>query len=402
MLKFKDLQDEVKRRALRNQAGTEYDIEIKNVINSSLFRISREANWRVLRRKTYFTVKANYTSGTNFVSVTQSSTAVSLTSTACNLWTDQIEIGRRVRLGGSGWYYQIRAINSNTNFVLDLPYRGDTVTNTSYEVYPQEEYTLPIQVDHRAFLWHEDFGYPYRMTYIPDQTFFDTGVDITNKSTPTHYRMWGENNILSQVPTATPITLVSSSNSDITTKVIVFGVVGGFQDYEEVTLIGTSSVNTGKEFDSVERVSKDSSTYGKITITSSRGSYTVAIIPAGNTSSTIKYSKVQLYPLPIRLFDINVYYYKCPDSLVNDDDIHELGKEFDESIILLSVAKIKYQESQAEGDRWIDMYVDEIRNLRKFNIDKIDWLPTLQRPYPNKDGGYIHKYLKRSQAGSYF
>lgn len=60
MFTFKDLQDEVKRRALRNQAGTEYDEEIKNLLNTSLLRISREAKWRTLRRKTKFTTVKLY------------------------------------------------------------------------------------------------------------------------------------------------------------------------------------------------------------------------------------------------------------------------------------------------------------------------------------------------------
>jgi hypothetical protein len=84
-LTFLDIQNEVKRRALRDQAGNDYNEEIKNVINTSLFRLARESKWRCLRRRTYFTTKASYFSGTNFVNVTASSTAVSLISTACDL-----------------------------------------------------------------------------------------------------------------------------------------------------------------------------------------------------------------------------------------------------------------------------------------------------------------------------
>lgn len=403
MFTFLDLQQEVKRRALRNQSGTEYDEEIKNIINTSLFRTAREASWRVLRRKTYFTTKSSYTSGTNYVTVTRSSTAFSLISTACDLWTDKIEIDRYIKFGTDSWHYIIRAINSNTNGVIDLAYRGTSATRTTYEIYPQMEYNLPIQVDHRAFLWHEDYGYPYRMWYVPDQTFFDTGVDLVEKNTPTHYRMWGENTIMAQLPTATSLKFVSTSASDTTVQVIVFGDIAGYPTTETVTLNGTTTITTSNEFISVERVAKDSNSYGRITITSSRGNYTIAVLPAGDTTATVKYSKVQLYPLPNRNFDINVYYYKDPYRLVNDDDIHEMGQEFDEAIILLSVTKIKYQDSQAEGDRWYQLYQDEVKNLKKTNVDKIDWLPTLQRPYETRGRGYyIHPYLKRSQAGTFF
>ena len=400
MFTFKDLQDEVKRRALRNQAGTEYDEEIKNLLNTSLLRISREAKWRTLRRKTKFTTKSSYTSGTGYTLVTNSSTAFSFTSTACDLWTDKVEIGRYVSFGTDSWYYKITALNSNTNGVIDLAYRGTTSTATTYEIYPQEEYNLPVQVDHRSFLWHEDYGYPFRMFYMPDQPFFDSGVNLTEKGTPTHYRMWGENCVMAQVPTATPISVVSSSASDTTVQVTIFGQVAGYPNSETITLGATSS-NSGLEFESVERVSKDSSSLGKITFTSSRGSYVVAVLPAGDTMATVKYSKVQIYPLPNRAFDINVYYYKDPYRLVGDDDIHELGQEFDEALILMAVTKLKYQDSQVEGDRWYQMYNDEIRNLKKDNIDKIDWIPTLQSPQ-GRTNPYVVKNLLFRQAGGYF
>lgn len=397
-LTFSDLQQEVSRRAVRNQAGTEYTEEIKNIINSSLLRIAREAKWRCLRRATYFTTKSSYTSGTNYVTVTNSSTAVSLTLTACNLFTDKIEIGRRVKFGADSWYYYIRAINTGTGFAIDIPFRGTTTTNTTYEILPQEEYNLPVQVDHRAFLWHEDFGYPCRMFYVPDQTFFDTQVSLTDKNTPTHYRMWGENTVQLQIPSAANLAFISSNSSDTNVKVTVFGNVSGYPQSETITVNGTYT-NSTLLFDSVERVSKDSLSYGRITVTSTLGNYTIAVLPAGDTTDTIKFSKVQIFGLPTRAFDIKVHYYKDPYRLVNDNDVHELGQEFDEAIILLSVAKIKYQDSQAEGDRWIQLYADELSSLRKYNVDKIDWLPLLKRPNQGRTDPYVVSNLLFKQVG---
>jgi hypothetical protein len=184
---------------------------------------------------------------------------------------------------------------------------------------------------------------------------------------------------------------------------MIFGKVAGYPNYETIKLAGTTNTNTGLEFESVERIGKDGSTLGTVTVTSSRGSYTVAVLPAGDTTATVQYSKVQVHPLPRRAFDINVYYYKDPYRLVNDDDIHELGQAFDEAIILLSVAKIKYQQSQAEGDRFYQLYKDELNNLKRTNVDKIDWTPELKRPSDVRGRDYrVHRFMKRSQAGSYF
>ena len=49
MFTFIDLVNEVKRRATRDQGGTQFDTAIKNVVNTSLFRVAREAPWRQLR-----------------------------------------------------------------------------------------------------------------------------------------------------------------------------------------------------------------------------------------------------------------------------------------------------------------------------------------------------------------
>jgi hypothetical protein len=397
MLTFKDIVDEVKQRATRNQGGNYFDTTIKNIINSSLLRIAREGKWRCLRRATYFPVITSYTSGTNYITVTNSSTSV--TVSGCNLWTDKIEIGRRIKFGTDSNYYEIRAVNSNTTLTIDLPYRGTTSTGTTYEIMPQTEYSLPIQVDHRSFLWHEDFGYPYRMFYVPDQTFYDTRIILNQKYTPTHYRMWGENFIKTQVPTATPLCIVSNSTADTSTKVIVFGDVDGSPNYEEVTLNGTTTVTTTNAFCNIERIAKNSNTTGKVTITSSRGSYEIVTIPAGDTTAGVKYSKVQLFAMPTRVFNINVHYYKDPYRLVNDDDVHEMGQEFDEAIILLSVAKIKYQEAQQEGDKWFALYTDELKNLMKTNVDKIDWIPILKRPSQDRTDPFVVKNLLFRQVG---
>ena len=399
---FKYLQDEIKRRALKNQSGTEFDDEVKNVANASMLRLAREAKWRVLRRKAYFDTKASYTSGTNFVSVTNSSNAFSFITTAANLWTDKVEVGRRIHLGTSSWDYTIRTINSNTNGTIDMAYRGTTATRTTYEIYPQEEYALPVQVDHRCILWHEDFGYPFRMHYIPTQTFLDRGLVLTEKNICTHYRMWGESSAKAPLPTATPLVITLSSTTDIGVAVTVMGTVAGYPRTERVAWGAVANTNTAYEFESVETISKDSNTVGTISIVSSRGSYAIAVLPAGDSTDVVKYSKVQLFPLPNRVFPINVFHYIDPYKMVNDGDAHLLGENFNEAIILLSVAKFKYQDSQTEGDKWIKMYEDERDSLKKFNVDKIDWLPILERPNQGRTDPFVTKGLLYRQAGGYY
>ena len=58
---YVDLQNEVKRRATRDQGGTQFNTPVKNVLNFALFRIARDSLWRPLRRKTIFSTVTSYT-----------------------------------------------------------------------------------------------------------------------------------------------------------------------------------------------------------------------------------------------------------------------------------------------------------------------------------------------------
>lgn len=396
---FKDLQDEVKRRAIRDQGGTQYNVTVANLINSSLFRIGREALFRQLRRTDRITTVTSYTTGTGAVSVTNGSKAFSVTG--ATFITDGIKIGRRINFGTSSNTFVIATITGEDSGTLTENYDGTTSTSTSYEILPQEEYNLPIQASHRMFLWHNDYGYPYQMEYVTDQSFRSAGIDDNTKGTPVLYRMWGEDMVIEQPYASSAMSMASTSASDTSFTVTIFGKVSGYPDYETLNINGTTTVNGSKTFDagSIERIVKSGSSVGRVTITANSGNTTVAVLPVGDTTGGILYRKIQIWPLPDSVFDINVQYYKDPYRLVNDSDIHELGQEFDEAIILLSVAKIKYQDNQKEGDRFFSLYQDELKSLKRVNVDKIDHFEKLQKPNQSRSKDLLHRNVSYAQLG---
>lgn len=402
MFTFKDLQDEVKVRATLDQGGTQFDTTVKNIINTSLLRVSKEGLFRQLRRTGKLTTVVSYTIGSGTVSLTENSTAV--TVTGATFITDGIKVGRMVEFSGSNKVFKIAQITGETTMVLDSAYDGTTDTDATYEILPQQEYNLPIQCDHRTFLWHNQWGYPYKLVYVPEQSYFDSDAFEEDTGIPTHYRMWGQDMVIDQVKQPSAISISSSSSLDVNIPVTVHGVVSGYPDYEVITTNstnGTTASAGSKLFSSVESVVKGASSTGRITVTANSGNTTVAVLPVGDTTAGIMYSKIKLYPLPTDTFDIYVYYYKQPYRLVNDGDVHELGSDFDESIINLSVAKLNYQQGKKEdGDRYYGIYKEEIRLLRKHNTDKIDWLPTLfNRTNSNIANNKLASSLTYSQIG---
>lgn len=394
---YSDLQIEVKRRAQKDSGGSTFDNAIKNIINTSLFRVSREGLWRVLRRRTTFDTVTTYSTGSGAGTFTNGSK--SITITGATFITDGIRVGRRISLSGDSDVFTIKTITGETTLTIDKNYGGTSTTVGTYSILAQEEYNLPIQASHKVFLWHEQWGYPFQLQYVPDQEFIGSGVQNTEESVPVAYRMWGEDMVIGQPLQASVVTIVSSSTSDTTGSITVFGTVSGYPDYETINLNGTTSVAGSKSFSSIERVSKSGSTIGRITITSNTGNNTIAVLPVGDTTSGIMYKKVQLFPLPSEVIPINVQYYKDPFRLVNDEDIHELGQEFDEAIILLATSKMKYENNQSEGDKFYALYQDEIRSLRKNNVDKIDWFPKQGRPNTGRVA-MVHPFLSYAQIGA--
>lgn len=396
-----DLQNEVKRRSVRDQGGTQFDTAIQNIINSSLFRVSRDSLWRTLRRRDSFETVTTYNTGSGGGTFTNDSK--SITMVGATFLTDGIVLGRRITLQGSSKRFTIESITGETTLTLDVAYSGTTISGTgTYSILPQDEYNLPIQAGTRSFLWHDDYGYPFQMRYVTDQDFYSSSVTDTNTGTPIVYRSWEQNMVIVQPKQASVVTVSSSESGDTNIPIEVFGTVSSFPDSETITTNGTTTVAGSKAFTYIDRIVKASTTTGRITITSDSALTTVAVIPTGDITAGIKYTKVNIFPLPNRVFPINVQYYKEPYRLVNDNDVHELGQEFDEIIILLSVAKIKYENNQKEGDQWFGMYNNELANLRKTNVDKIDWYPKLRRGGVSGGIGQVHEFLGFQQVGSDF
>jgi len=320
---FLELQQEVLRRAARNES-TQFNAAVKVAVNAALLRVGLEAYWRTLRQKARITTKTSYTTGSGGGTFTAASTPVTIVG--ATFITDNIQIGRLITLEGSSKLYRIEQITGETTLVIDQAYDGTTITGTgTYEILPQEEYNLPIQVTHRFFMWHEEYGYPYKMNYITDQDFFGLGLDRSTTGTPTHYRMWGSDSVLEQLKSASVVSVVSSSASDTAVSVTVYGTVSGYPDQETIACNGTNAVNGFKTFTSVERIVRNNSCVGRITVTANTGNTTVAVIPTGDTTDGVLYRKVQLYPLPDAVFPINVHYYKDVYLLVCNIRFPPLG-----------------------------------------------------------------------------
>jgi hypothetical protein len=307
---FQDLQNEVARRAVLNQSGSNYTVAIQNAINLSVWRIARDAKWRTLRRRASFNTVTTYFNGVTSALTINAMNAYNYANstvawptgqgpascaTNSNVFSvagatfisDGIQVGRWIKFDGSVYYFKIASITSETTGTLNQVYDGPTSTGLGYAIMPQEEYTLPIQIGHSCFLWHRKYGMPKIMQYVPAFEFYKAGVLDILTNIPVSYRMWGVDAAIRQPISASTLTYVSSSSSDNPITVTVFGKVNGFPDYETVTVTGTTPVTGTKSFSSVERIVKNQATIGLITVTSNPSANTYVFNVSGITTPPV-------------------------------------------------------------------------------------------------------------------
>jgi hypothetical protein len=310
---FSDLQAEVLRRATINQSGSEYTTAVNNAINFSQWRIARDAKWRTLRRQATFNTITTYFNGVtsaltinamnayNYANSTVSwPTGQGPASCATNsnvfsiagatMISDGIQIGRWIKFDGSVYYFKITSITSETSGTLNQVYDGPTSTGLGYAIMPQEEYTLPIQVGHSCFLWHRKYGMPKVMDYVTAFDFYKAGVLDILTNIPVAYRMWGVQAAIQQPISPSVMTISSSVSTDTNIAVTVFGTVNGMPDYEIITTNAsnaTTAVSGAKLFSFVERIVKNQSTTGLITVISNLSANTYSFNVSGITTPPV-------------------------------------------------------------------------------------------------------------------
>ena len=401
-LTFKDLQDEVKRRATRDQGGTQFDTATKNLINMALIRISNESPWRSLRRTSTLETDGEYTTGT----VTTVKDSKTWTEAGASEWltSANARVGRRIKITGSSAasrkLFRIATIASDTVLTTEQAYDVTGAASLGYNILGREDYTLPPQTGRVALIWHEAFGYPYAMRFVTDSEFYDSSTDFDNADVPTTYRMWTQDWVLEQ-PKAASVVQISSSDSGDTATITVHGQVSGYPDFETIITNGTTTVNGAKSFTTIDRITKNASTDGRVTATANSGNTTLAVLPVGDTLAGLQYKHIQVFPPPDATYVMNVWYYKDPARLVADSDVHELGADFDEVIVLLATAKLQAEQSKKDVESFFALYEAELKILRRKNADKLDWLPRLQRPRHSSFGNpRFARNLSFSQIGS--
>jgi hypothetical protein len=186
----------------------------------------------------------------------------------------------------------------------------------------------------------------------------------TSTGTPLWFYFKGEEYVTAQPVVAGAVSVVSSSSSDTTQKVRIWGKSGGVDTTEVLTLNGLSPVAGTVSWDvnGLYSVAKDGTTSGRVT--ASRGAATVSVLAPHVTAN--ERHPLYLWPVPADADVVDVLGYRAPRPLVNAEDIPDLPQIFHEAVLVGAVirghrALFRFQEAAAIQD---GEYVPMVRRLK--------------------------------------
>lgn len=138
---------------------------------------------------------------------------------------------------------------------------------------------------------------------------------------PIKYSFDGEYGQKASFASAETIRFVSSSAADTTQQFVVWGISGGEQKYETITLNGTTLVTSTNSYTEINRISTgDTSRVGVVTVTGSSSSTEYATI--ARNENTARYKRYKI--LGNSTNSILLFHKKIPEKLVNAYDIPEI------------------------------------------------------------------------------
>jgi hypothetical protein len=188
--------------------------------------------------------------------------------------------------------------------------------------------------------------------FSPEQYFARNFDQFSTTGNAFEYSLVGSSAIKREVASAETLDLVSSDAGDTGLAVQVWGLVGGDEINETVTLDGTSAQTTTNSFSRITKIGTDATSIngqrsGVITISGTTSSTEYATIVPQDSDS--RYQAIRLQPVPTAATTLTVIYKKRVVPLINDSDTLEL--EIGPAVVELAIADILRQQHKWQPAR---------------------------------------------------
>jgi len=180
-------------------------------------------------------------------------------------------------------------------------------------------YNLPYDFD-KFIYFKSKYG---RLTELTPAAFHNRFPDRTDRKAQdfAFYAVEEFEGVRNQITTDEQITVESDSTSD-TQKILVRGNVSNYDDYEELTLNGTSAVTSTKTFSEVAYVSKSEATLGRVTVKGATSGKTLTVISPEHL--TAQYKRLVIDSNPQETLTLSGEYYSLVFKPVRDYDVFKI------------------------------------------------------------------------------
>ena len=150
-----------------------------------------------------------------------------------------------------------------------------------------------------------------------DELYRYYGSSITSNGSVERCSIY-EDAVKAQPTSASKLAFVSSSASDTSITAQIRGIASSVETYEEITLTGTSSVETANSYTQIKGISFSSARTGYVTVTSNSAAVTNALIPREMLDTRFKL--VKFHYVPTATATINMPYIIKPFPLTQTYD----------------------------------------------------------------------------------
>jgi hypothetical protein len=201
---------------------------------------------------------------------------------------------------------------------------------------------------------------------VPDPT-------AAGNSRPKCYMELLDERVLAQPTTAALVTLVSDSNSDLTQKATIWGVVGGVDRRELVSLSAQNFVSSTNSYSKLYGITLDVSCAGTIAAYEATAATSLVKLYPGEIERN--YKAYKLYPTPDAAYTLYLTYQAQAPDLINDSDVPIIPSRYHGMIPDMVIARRLLKQGDQKANYFFSSVKKSIEEMSQSEDYMYDYNP---------------------------
>ena len=212
----------------------------------------------------------------------------------------------------------------------------------------------------QLYSMHQEFMRPYWvrnttqdlwMVEAPSRNMEPLGLDFDNDTDTNQFAFWGRSQVQNQPSSASVVSIVSSSASDITAAkaITIYGDTASGMTTEALTPNGTTTVAGTTSFTQILGVSKGADWVGTMTMTSNAAAVTnLKLFP---TEYGRSYQQMMILSVPTAGETVAYRFYRKPRELSAAGDMTDIPPPFERVLVYDALLLMAAYDNRLDGGR---------------------------------------------------